>query len=413
MCRFYAWGSNNDAMLTFGELINENYSEPTLTTLVNFSYIRGGDNFACGFISSSVRCWGSNSAGQLGRGASFDDLYSATPSNISAGLYPPTLLAVGGSHGCFRRNGLIAAYVACWGLNSDAQLGNDSQINSSSAVAVYNIPSRPYAKVYAGSVNSCAALSDGSLFCWGDNTYGQVGASATVGPVKRPTQTLAPTDGGTNKYSMVAIGLRNVCGVDTSSKLYCWGAGSLGMNGNQNLASNLDKPMTSIMDATGASELSGMGNTAYLRMESGAVYSWGDNGEGQAALGPDGDSIVEQPTLTPMTGVTAVSSGSTFVCMLVSVNDMKSLKCVGNNTNGQLGNGTTNSSAAPVTVYPAYSCDWATIYASANSMFAGQVAGTVRSPDSPVEASPEAPLPPGPEPPGYVTRACAIIMAIP
>jgi alpha-tubulin suppressor-like RCC1 family protein len=136
--------------------------------------ISGGFLHTCAVADGKAYCWGFNIRGQLGNGTTTD---SAVPVavNTSGVLNGKTVTAVDGGdyHTCAVADG--KAY--CWGLNSGGELGNGMNTDSNVPVAVSTtgvLNGRTVTAVGAGSSYSCA-IADGWPYCWGSNSYGQLG----------------------------------------------------------------------------------------------------------------------------------------------------------------------------------------------------------------------------------------------
>src|SRR2546428_8523193 len=132
--------------------------------------VSAGVYHTCALLQNgAARCWGSNSAGQLGDGTT---TYSATPVAV-VGIAGAAAVTSGGSHTCAR---LPDGTVECWGLNDVGQLGNGSTTTSTTPVTVSGI--RTATAVSPGVFHTCPCLQDGTRRCWGDKRSGQIGAGA-------------------------------------------------------------------------------------------------------------------------------------------------------------------------------------------------------------------------------------------
>jgi alpha-tubulin suppressor-like RCC1 family protein len=127
----------------------------------------------------TVRCWGDNTYGQLGSGGSLPA--SAVPQQIaglpSAGSVA-TAISAGEYHTCALQND---GAVLCWGNNGAAQAGDGTMMNPKPIpTPSAGLPEvgTSTAAVASGSAHTCALLSVGSVRCWGDNTFGEVGVSS-------------------------------------------------------------------------------------------------------------------------------------------------------------------------------------------------------------------------------------------
>ena len=119
-----------------------------------------------------VKCWGSNGSGQAGNG----NASAVTPMNV-AGLTQATALASGpnAQHACALVSG---GAVRCWGTNSNGQLGDNSTIARNLPISVSGISAAT--AISAGTSHTCATLGDGTGRCWGYNYYGQLGDNTTT-----------------------------------------------------------------------------------------------------------------------------------------------------------------------------------------------------------------------------------------
>ena len=132
-------------------------------------------------------------------------------------------VAAGGTQTC----GILTdGSLWCWGDNYDGQLGDGTQLNRTTPVPVAG--DATWAQVDTGGQHTCGIRTDGSLWCWGDNTFGQVGdgTSGTSYLYHQPVRVGTDTD-----WSTVATGYYHTCGIHTDGSLWCWGENSQGQLG--------------------------------------------------------------------------------------------------------------------------------------------------------------------------------------
>ena len=118
-----------------------------------------------------MKCWGENEYGQLGNGTTERSRVAVDVSGLGSGM---KAVAVGYSHSCALTTG---GGVKCWGLNTNGQLGNGASgydANSTTPVNVNGLASGVQA-ITAGGYHTCALLHNGAVKCWGCNEYGQLG----------------------------------------------------------------------------------------------------------------------------------------------------------------------------------------------------------------------------------------------
>jgi alpha-tubulin suppressor-like RCC1 family protein len=130
-----------------------------------------GDTQACALLSGgTIKCWGGNGGGALGSGTRVR--YSPTPVSVK-GISTAKAVSTGGAGGCALLSG---GTIKCWGYNAEGQLGNGGKPYiqfSSTPVSVKGISTAK--AVSTGSRGSCALLAGGTIKCWGDNRYGELG----------------------------------------------------------------------------------------------------------------------------------------------------------------------------------------------------------------------------------------------
>lgn len=277
-------------------------------------------------------CWGANQLGEVGDG-SF--LAKRGPSAVVGGHRWRTISA-GGVHVC----GItLDGQTYCWGNQFRGALGNGA-LDGATARPSAVLGGLTFDSVYAGAGTSCGITPEGDAYCWGINDYGMLGDSQPPEPGPE-TATPSRVVGGL-RFTALAIGSYNVCGITHDARAYCWGYGGVLGNGSGAPSSS---PMPVSGDLRWASLSVGAGHTCGLTTD-GTAYCWG-NGE-RGRFGTGDTSIALSPKLIADTGTyVAITAGGYHTCALTATG---TAFCWGQGKYGQLGDGIFADRLRPVQV---------------------------------------------------------------
>jgi alpha-tubulin suppressor-like RCC1 family protein len=201
-----------------------------------------------------------------------------------------------------------------------------------------------------GSSHPCARKTDGTLWCWGANQYGQLGTGDTE-PRASPVQ-IDPENLGGN-VDVVVAGAFHTCVTRTDSTMWCWGANQFGQLGVAGSMPRLVPVPLDFPDLAGGVPLVSAGgfHTCAAKTD-GSLSCWGSNREGQLGSGTVENSAtpleVEADSFGRSTAV--VYAGGAHTCARSSDS---SLWCWGSNQFGQLGIGLGPGTNTPIRVSPA------------------------------------------------------------
>ncbi len=332
-----AWTAMSATDGAFGGL-----SEGVTSTIAGVVSISGGAWHTCAVIvGGSVRCWGSNSNGQLGNGTTTD---SPTPVAVS-GITNAIAVSAGDSHTCAILDG---GAVRCWGSNVDGQLGNNLTADSSTPVAVLGIAGvgnlASATAISAGGHHTCAIIAGGTVNCWGSNGNGQL--SENVFSTTYSAVPVVVLDGITALEGATAIsaGTYHVCAIVTDGVVKCWGGGSSGQLGLDAVPAYHSAPVA-IAGITGATAISGSYFHVCVILSGGTVSCWGTNPTGQLGDGTAAHHSAAAVVAFGVTGATSIATGGVHSC---ARSDTGSVWCWGDNGVGQFGKGTDTGSYTPV-----------------------------------------------------------------
>jgi Fibronectin type III domain/Regulator of chromosome condensation (RCC1) repeat/Putative Ig domain len=316
--------------------------------------ISAGFGNSCAIESSNAYCWGYNANGQLLDGSTTS---SSVPVAVdtSGVLAGKTLTQITGSaEATCALDSAGAAY--CWGANIHGDLGDGSMTDSSVPVAVDTsgvLAGKTLTQITAGAFQTCALDSAGAAYCWGGNGSGQLGdGSTTDSSVPVAVDTSGVLAGKT--LTQITTGVGATCALDSAGAVYCWGDDSNGQLGDGSTASSSVPVAVDTSGALAGKKIAaGWGATCALD-SAGAAYCWGDNANGQLGDGSTASSSV--PVAVDTSGVlagktlTQIAAGQAATC---AVDSAGAVYCWGWNGDGGLGDGSTAAqSTVPVLVGP-------------------------------------------------------------
>ena len=361
------WGQDNNGQLGNGGS-NSNLNAPPSTTINLYGdpvAVSAGMYHTCALLDNGgVKCWGDDQYGQLGDGATLADRSSPPYSAINLGTGRTAVaISAGGYHTCAL---LDNGDVKCWGRDSAGQLGDGGTITwtdytaAPSSTAINLGTGRTAVAISAGQWHTCAILDNGDLKCWGSDSKGRLGDGGTDTDTSAPSSTAVNLGAGRTAAAVVA-GTSHTCVILDNGDVKCWGRDDYGQLGNGGSNSNLNAPpSTAINLGTGrtAVALTASYRHTCALLDNGDVKCWGGDGHGQLGDGgtiTSGDYITAPSStainLGPGRTAVSVSSGSYHTCAVLDNADMK---CWGYDYYGQLGDGwpATSSSeqSSPVSV---------------------------------------------------------------
>jgi hypothetical protein len=268
-----------------------------------------------------------------------------------------TQVTTSGSHTCaLAEDGT----VACWGSNTSGELGDGTTNERHTATAVVTsgtvLDGATVDMVSANNGRTCAATSLGVAACWGSN-QGALGDGTTTNR-NVPTAVVTagtPLDGAT--VTDIATGLFHTCAATSIGTAACWGSNSSGMLGDGTTTNRLTAVAVAttgtVLDGERVVELAAGSSHTCALTAAGSVACWGYDGVGQ--LG-NGLPITEHHTPTPIVVAGTVLEGEVVghisgqgdhVCAEVSP---WNIACWGDNSSGQIGDGTTVHRPSPTSV---------------------------------------------------------------
>jgi len=229
----WCWGANDLRQVGDGTTTHRTIAVQIIAS--NVTAVSVGISHSCAVLQSGVvQCWGANDKGQLGDGLAINSTsFSASPQ--AASLSDAVGISVNGSHSCALIND---GTVKCWGSNSDGQLGSGSfgpGVASSTPTPVTGLSG--VVGIAVGLSHTCAVLSNGTVKCWGDNTSKQGGRTGyeSVTPVLVE---------GIANATAVSAGTGHSCALIGANDLKCWGQFGNGILGDGVSTADTEVPVS-------------------------------------------------------------------------------------------------------------------------------------------------------------------------
>lgn len=318
--------------------------------------VTAGDEHTCALAGDgSVRCWGRTGAiGYADPRHVGDDESPADAGAVDVGG-TVTQLAAGYGFTCAL---LDTGRVRCWGSNSYGQLG----YGDLRTVGSGNTPASAgdldlgtsVTQIATGEAHVCALLEGGRVRCWGRGIYGVLGyggiLSENIGDDETPAEAGDVPIAG--NVARIAAGTAHTCALLDTTRVRCWGNGDFGQLGDEQVASS-SLPVGSTVDAANARDVDVGGNVVNIAcgtrhtcalLDTGAVRCWGANASGQLGYGHtetigDDEPPARSGDVDIGGKVVSIAAGGDTTCVIL---ENGRVRCWGANDAGQLGYGHTD-----------------------------------------------------------------------
>jgi hypothetical protein len=316
----WCWGANSNGQVGDGSGAPE-ISEPTKIAIPgdNVASVGTGGWHSCALtLDGRVYCWGQNSRGQIGDGQANGTGDVLTPREVTALGNQVAEVSVGFEHTCALMNN---GSIQCWGHNVYGEIGDGTSQENNLADGIKSLPvpitslGTDVGVLSAGGFYTCIIKkSNGSLWCWGDNTEGHLGTGDTV------NRTVPTASAGAGPWLDVDTGVAHGCGVKTNGTAWCWGRHAMGQLGTSNpvtvaVCPGIQQPCAPVPQAVegitaGAAKISVKDHGGCVVMNNGELRCWG------AGNFLDGGGQTNVPVLVDYCDLCEASdcTGATPVC---------------------------------------------------------------------------------------------------
>lgn len=327
------WGNNGYGRLGDNTIVNKSSPVQTIAYGANWKQVYVGQFHSAALkTDGTLWTWGYNGYGNLG-------------DNTITFRSSPVQTIAGGTNWkqvSSQRTGSVAiktdGTLWTWGYNNFGQLGDNTITHRSSPVQTVAFGTN-WKQVSRGQFHTAGIKSDGTLWLWGRNDNAQLGNN-TITNRSSPVQTIAF---GTN-WQQVSCGNDHTAAIKNDGTLWMWGIGINGQLGD-NTFLNRSSPVQTIAGGTNWKQVScGQIHTAAIKTD-GTLWIWGDNTNG--ALGDNTTTNRSSPVQT----ITIGTNWKQISCGLYNTSAIKTdgtLWVWGQNDNGQLGDNTSANKSSPV-----------------------------------------------------------------
>jgi len=307
----WTWGRNNYGQLGNNTTVNRSTPVTTFAGGTNWKQVSGGYNFALAIkTDGTLWVWGGNDRGQLGDNTTTNRTTPVT--TFAGGTNWKQVSGGSGITSAIKTDGTLWN----WGRNDFGQLGDNTTTNRLTPVTTF-AGGTNWKQVSAGGgrFHTAAIKTDGTLWGWGFNGSGQLGDNTTTHR-STPGTTFA---GGTN-WKQVSCGNDHTTAVKTNGTLWVWGSNWDGQLGNQFTSRNSSTPITTVSGGTTWKQVSGGSNFTQAIQTDGTLWGWGRNTNGQ--VGNNGFTHRYYPESAGfIRNLKEVSSGSSSASAITYIDD--------------------------------------------------------------------------------------------
>ena len=290
----WTWGNGTGGALGDNTTVTKSSPVQTVAGTTTWYQVAVGYGGGAGFgfgaaikTSGQLWLWGDNTVyGQLGDNTLVSK--SSPVQTIAGGTNWAYVAAGFGNVCCVKTDGTLWT----WGRNTNGQLGDNTTVDKSSPIQTI-AGGTNWQQVTTSIVASTAAIkTDGTLWTWGRNNYGQLGSNDTSSK-SSPIQTVA----GGNNWKQVAGGRRYFAAVKTNNTLWLWGGNNYGQLGD-NSTNDRSSPVQTVAAGTNWKQVACGDNTTVAIKTNGTMWVWGSGLNGALANNDPGSSKVSSPIQT-------------------------------------------------------------------------------------------------------------------
>ena len=299
----WLWGSGNQGLLGDNTDVGKSSPVQTVTRGTNWKQVGFGNGHTAAIkTDGTLWTWGYVSSGYNGLGDNTDVSKSSPVQTIAFGTNWKQVSAGYYSTAAIKTDGTLWT----WGYNYYGELGDNTRTSRSSPVQTI-AGGTNWKQVSISGYTTAAIKNDGTLWCWGSNIYSQLGDNTTTNR-SSPVQTVTF---GTN-WKQVSAGYYNTTAIKTDGTLWIWGYNSDGQLGDNTIVTK-SSPVQTVTRGTNWKQVSCGSGIAAIKTD-GTLWTWGYNNGGN--LGDNTSTNRSSPVQTILYGTTwkqvSASTGGSF-----------------------------------------------------------------------------------------------------
>lgn len=283
----WCWGLNSDGQLGDNTTTLSNSPVAVVGSITNWVQISAGRDHTVGIrANGSAWSWGNGASGKLGDNTTIS---KSSPVSVVGGFTDWKSASAGnGFTIALRSNGTLWS----WGYNGSSGYGrlgtgSASSYGQSSPVSVVG-GFTDWVNMSAGWQHALAVRGNGTAWAWGSGAWGRLGNNDGVNNFRSPISVV----GGFTDWIQVSAGYRYSLGLRSNGTLWAWGRNDYGQLGN-NTTVDVSSPVSVVGGFTDWSELAAGHVQSTAIRANGTAWGWGRNNRGQ--LGNDNTVNVSSP----------------------------------------------------------------------------------------------------------------------
>ena len=329
----WTWGHNGHGQLGDGTTTLR-LTPVQVSGLSGVSAVTAGNYYTVALKDDgTVWAWGFNGHGQLGDGTTTLRLNPVQVPGLSG---VTAITAAGYGHTLALKDD---STVWAWGDNGLGQLGDGTTSDRLTPVQVSGLSG--VTAITAGLGHSVALRNDGTVWAWGHNGYGELGDGTTTNRLT-PVQVF-----GLSGVAAIAAGQSHTVALKVDGTVWAWGDNYNGQLGDGKIIQNSSSTPILIIGQITVTSIAAGGSHTVALADNGRVLTWGSNWNGQIGIGNTVDIYHHPVMLANISGVAGIAAGDRHTVVL---KDDGTVWAWGDNSDGQLGDGTTTSSLTPTSV---------------------------------------------------------------